>query len=69
MGKQKTYHGAYSTDSLGNHGGSPLKVVEMDPARTKCFTVDDAVSFADLVDCNSDERSNFGMAARVKRRR
>ena len=69
MGKQRTYHGAYSRDDLGTHGGAPLKVTSMDPRRTKCFTVDDAISFADLVDANSNEESNFGMTARVKRRR
>jgi hypothetical protein len=69
MGKQRTYHGAYSRDDLGTHGGAPLKVTEMDPSRTKCFTVADAINFAEVVDCNSDERSNFGMTARVKRRR
>jgi hypothetical protein len=69
MGKQRTVHGAYSRDDLGNHGGSPLKVTEMDKSRTKNFTCADGVSFADLVDCNSNEESNYGMAASVKRRR
>jgi hypothetical protein len=69
MGKQRTVHGAYSRDDLGNHGGSPLKVTEMDPRRTKNFTQADGVSFADLVDCNSNEESNFGLSASVKRRR
>jgi hypothetical protein len=53
MGKQKTYHGAYSRDDLGTHGGVPLKVTEMDKSRTKNFTVDDALSFADAVDRNT----------------
>ena len=69
MGKQRTVHGAYSRDDLGTHGGSPLKVVEMDKSRTKCFTVDDAISFADVVDRNSKEDSNWGMAASIKRKR
>jgi hypothetical protein len=69
MAKQRTYHGAYSRDDLGNHGGAPLKVTEMDKSRTKCFTVDDAINFADVVDRNSNEESNCGMAASVKRKR
>jgi hypothetical protein len=69
MGKQRTVHGAYSRDDLGNHGGSPLKAVEMDRERTRPKTVADGVSFADLVDRNSNEESNFGMAASVKRKR
>ena len=69
MGKQKTYHGAYSRDDLGTHGGAPLKVTEMDKSRTKNFTCDDGVSFADVVDRNSKEDSNWGMAASIKRER
>jgi hypothetical protein len=69
MGKQRTYHGAYSRDDLGTHGGAPLKVTEMEKSRTKNFTVADGKSFADLVDSNSNEESNFGMAASVKRRK
>jgi hypothetical protein len=69
MGKQRTVHGAYSRDDLGNHGGAPLKVTEMDKNRTKCFTVADAVSFADVVDRNGNEDSNFGMSASIKRRK
>ena len=69
MGKQRTYHGAYSRDDLGTHGGAPLKVTEMDKSRTKCFTVDDAISFADVVDRNSKEDSNWGMSASIKRKR
>jgi hypothetical protein len=68
MGKQRTVHGAYSRDDLGNHGGSPLKVTEMDRSRTKNFTVADGVGLANLIDCNSNEESNFGMAASIKRR-
>jgi hypothetical protein len=41
----------------------------MDPRRTKAFTVDDGVSFADLVDRNSNEESNSGLSASIKRRR
>jgi hypothetical protein len=69
MAKQRTYHGAYSRDDLGTHGGAPLRVTEMDPRRTKNFTCADGRSFADLVDCNSNEDSNFGMTSSVKRRR
>ena len=69
MAKQRTYHGAYSRDDLGNHGGSPLKVTEMDKSRTKNFTCADGVSFADVVDRNSTEDSNFGMSASIKRKR
>jgi hypothetical protein len=69
MGKQRTYHGAYSRDDLGNHGGAPLKVTEMDPRRTKNFTCADGVSLADVVDRNSTEDSNWGMSASIKRKR
>ena len=69
MGKQRTVHGAYSSDDLGRDGSGPLKVTEMDPKRTKNFTVDDGVSFADVVDRNSKEDSNWGMSASVKRKR
>jgi hypothetical protein len=65
----KTYHGAYSRDDLGTHGGAPLRVTEMDRERTRPKTCADGVSFADLVDCNSNEESNFGYASSVKRRR
>ena len=64
MGKQRTVHGAYSSDDMGKD-----KVVEMDPKRTKNFTVDDGVSFADVVDRNSKEDSNWGMSASIKRKR
>jgi hypothetical protein len=69
MAKQRTYHGAYSRDDLGTHGGAPLKVTEMDTRRTRPVTVADGVSFADLVDRNSNEESNCGMTSSVKRRR
>jgi hypothetical protein len=69
MGKQKTYHGAYSRDDLGTHGGVPLKVTEMDRERTRPKTVADGQSFADLVDRNSNEESNCGLSSSVKRRR
>jgi hypothetical protein len=64
MGKQRTVHGAYSSDDMGKD-----KVVEMDPKRTKNFMVDDGVSFADVVDKNSKEDSNWGMSASIKRKR
>jgi hypothetical protein len=57
-------HGAYSRDDLKEE-----KVTEMDPRRTKNFTVADGVSFADLLDRNSNEESNFGLAASIKRGR
>ena len=69
MGKQRTVHGAYSTDDLGKDGSGPLKVTEMDPHRTKNFTCDDGVSFADVVDRNSNDESNYGLAASIKRKR
>jgi hypothetical protein len=69
MGKQRTVHGAYSRDDLGKDGSGPLKATEMDPRRTKNFTCDDGVSFADVVDRNSKEDSNWGMAASIKRKR
>jgi hypothetical protein len=69
MAKQKTYHGAYSRDDLGTHGGAPLKVTEMDRERTRPKTCADGVSWADVLDRKSTEESNFGMAASIKRRR
>jgi hypothetical protein len=69
MAKQRTYHGAYSRDDLGTHGGAPLKVTEMDKSRTKNFTCADGVSLADVVDRNSEEDSNWGMSASIKRKR
>ena len=69
MGKQRTVHGKYSTDDLGHDGSGPIKVTEMDKNRTKNFTVDDGVSFADVVDRNSEEDSNWGMSASIKRKR
>jgi hypothetical protein len=64
-----TKHGKYSTDDLGRDGSGPIKVTEMDKSRTKNFTVDDGVSFADVVDRNSKEDSNWGMSASIKRKR
>jgi hypothetical protein len=64
MGKQRTIRGAYSSDDMGKD-----KVVEMDPKRTKNFTVDDGVSFADLINRNSEKESNWGMSASIKRKR
>ena len=62
MGKQRTVRGAYSSDSLGKD-----KVREMDTERTRPKTVKDGVSFADVVDRNSTEESNFGYTASIKR--
>jgi hypothetical protein len=69
MGKQRTVHGAYSSDGLGKDATGPLKVTEMDPRRTKNFTVDDGVSLADIIDRNSTEESNCGLSASIKRKR
>jgi hypothetical protein len=69
MGKQRTVHGKYSTDDLGKDATGPLKVTEMDRRLTKNFTCDDGVSFADVVDRNSTEDSNWGMLASIKRKR
>ena len=69
MGKQRTYHGAYSCDDLGRDATGPLKVTEMDPRRTKNFTCADGVSLADVVDRNSTEDSNWGLSASIKRKR
>jgi hypothetical protein len=68
MGKQRTVHGAYTGDDLGKDGSGPLKAREMEKSRTKNFTVADGESFADLVDRNSTEESNFGHTASIKRR-
>jgi hypothetical protein len=62
MGKQRTVRGAYSSDSLGKD-----RVTEMDPRRTKAFTVDDGKSLADLIDRNSTDESNYGHVAPIKR--
>jgi hypothetical protein len=69
MGKQRTVHGPYGGDDLGKDATGPLRVTEMDRERTRPKSVADGQSFADLVDCNSNEESNYGMAASVKRRR
>jgi hypothetical protein len=45
------------------------RVTEMDTKRTKNFTCEDGVSFADVVDRNSTEDSNWGLAASIKRKR
>jgi hypothetical protein len=66
MGKQKTYHGAYSRDDLGTHGGAPLKVTEMDRERTRPKTCADGVSWAARIDEVSGE--NCGLAGKIKRR-
>ena len=69
MGKQRTVRGAYSSDSLGKDGTGPLKAVEMDPRRTKAFTVRDGKSYADIIDRNSAgaEESNHGLTSNIKR--
>jgi hypothetical protein len=57
-----TVRGKYSSNSLGKD-----KVTEMDRERTRPKTVADGKSFADLVDRNSTEESNFGYTASIKR--
>jgi hypothetical protein len=42
---------------------------EMDKERTRPKTCADGVSFADLIDRNSNEESNYGYSSSVKRRR
>jgi hypothetical protein len=70
VGKQQTYHGQHSCDDLGKDATGPLKVTEMEKSRTKNFTCDDGVSFADVVDRNSSaEESNYGLSASIKRKR
>jgi hypothetical protein len=62
-----TKRGAYNPrDDLGKDATGPLKVTEMDPRRTKNFTVDDGVSLADVLDANSNAESNFGLSASIK---
>ena len=61
-----TKKGPYSSDDLGKDATGPLKVMEMDPRRTKNFTVDDGVSLADVIDRNGAEESNFGLSASIK---
>ena len=67
MARQRTVHGAYTSDSLGKDGSGPIKATEMDTSRTKAFTVADGVNFSDRIDCNSNEVSNWGLAATLKR--
>ena len=69
MGRQRTVHGAYGGDDLGSDGSGPLKVVEMDRERTRPKTCADGVSWADLLDRNSNEDANFGLSSSVKRKR
>jgi hypothetical protein len=57
-----TVRGKYSSNSLGKD-----KVTEMDRERTRPKTLADGKSFADLVDRNSTEESNFGYTASIKR--
>jgi hypothetical protein len=64
-----TVRGKYSSDSLGKDATGPLKPREMETSRTKSFTVKDGESFADLVDKNSREDSNYGHTASIKRKR
>ena len=59
-----TVKGKYSSDSLGKD-----KVREMDTERTRPKTVKDGVSFADIVDRNSTEESNYVHTDNIKKRR
>ena len=45
------------------------RVREMDKERTRPKTCADGVNLASLIDCNSNEESNYGMTASIKRRR
>jgi hypothetical protein len=69
MGKQRTVCGAYTSEDLGKDATGPLKATEMDRERTRHKSVKDAVSYADVVDRNSTDESNYGLAASIKRRR
>jgi hypothetical protein len=57
-----TVRGKYSSDSLGKD-----KVREMDTERTRPKSVRDGKSFADIVDRNSNEESNYGHHAVIKK--
>jgi hypothetical protein len=59
-----TVRGKYSSNSLGKD-----RVTEMDPSRTKSFTVNDGKSYADIIDRNSAgaDESNHGLTSNVKR--
>jgi hypothetical protein len=59
-----TVRGKYSSDSLGKD-----RVVEMDRERTRPKSVRDGVSYADIVDKNSTEESNYGHTDNIKRKR
>lgn len=67
MGKQRTVHGAYTSDDLG----SKEKVREMDRERTRPKDISDGRSWADTLDRNSSDssESNYGLAASIKRKR
>jgi hypothetical protein len=45
------------------------RVREMDTERTRHKSVKDAASYADVVDRNSTDESNYGLAASIKRKR
>ena len=69
MGKQRTIHGAYSTDDLGKDASGPVKATEMDPRRTKNFTCADGKDLTDVIDRNGAEESNYGLSASIKSRK
>lgn len=67
MGKQRTIHGSYTSDSLGRDGTGPLKPVEMDTSRTKPFTVRDGVDWTGVVEFNGSDVCNWGLASALRR--
>ena len=72
MGKQRTVHGAYSSDDLGRDGSGPLKVVEMEKSRTKNFTQADGRSLADELDWTPKRENLYphdGLSGPIKRKR
>jgi hypothetical protein len=60
-----TITGKYGSNSLGRDATGPLKPIEMDRERTRPKTVADGESFADLIDRNSREDSNYGHTSRI----
>jgi hypothetical protein len=67
MGKQRTVHGAYSSDDMGKD-----KVSEMDKERTRPKTVADGRSLADELDWTPKRENLYphdGLAASIKRKR
>lgn len=67
MGKQRTVHGAYTSNSLGKDGSGPIKATEMDQNRTKNFTVRDGVDWTGVIDFNGSDVCNYGLASALRR--